>query len=129
MLQEPAILYFIVLHSILVICRNLSVSDEFFSIFILFLTFGIVCKLIDESTKNKMAGSRLNTIRRTVKYLCPADLIPPFIEVDLSELDAGQKILIKDLEVHHELLPLLPKEGPVCNISGGKTYDHTKKSE
>ncbi|KAM7255785.1 hypothetical protein ACFE04_011526 [Oxalis oulophora] len=28
-------------------------------------------------------GASLNTIKRTVKFLCPADIIPPYIDVDL----------------------------------------------
>ena len=50
-----------------------------------------------------MAGAYLNTIKRTVKYLCPADIIPPYIDVDLSELDVGQKLLMQDLKVHPAL--------------------------
>lgn len=66
-------------------------------------------------------GGYLNTIRRTVKFLCPADLIPPYIDVDLSELDIGQKLLMRDLKVH-PLLKLLKadQDWPVCKIMGSK---------
>ncbi|KAF8380144.1 hypothetical protein HHK36_027627 [Tetracentron sinense] len=40
----------------------------------------------------------LNTIKRTVRYLCPADVVPPYIDVDLSELDVGQKLVMGDLK-------------------------------
>jgi large subunit ribosomal protein L25 len=60
-------------------------------------------------------------MERTVKYLCPADAIPPFIEVDLSMLDIGQKILLKDLKVGSNL-QLLQNDGsfPVCKIMGSR---------
>ena len=77
----------------------------------------------------KLAGCYLNTIKRTAKFLCPADVIPPYIEVDLSELDAGQKIVVGDLKVHPALMPLLPKEDPVCKIMGARVSDQQKKSK
>lgn len=66
-------------------------------------------------------GGYLNTIRRTVKFLCPADLIPRYIDVDISELDVGQKLLMRDLKVH-PLLKLLKagEEWPICTIMGSK---------
>eukprot|EP01018_Ginkgo_biloba_P019844 Gb_31467 [translate_table: standard] len=68
-------------------------------------------------------GGYLNTIRRTVKFLCPADLIPPYIDVDLSELDVGQKLLMKDLKVH-PLLKLLHRDEnwPICKIMGSRFW-------
>lgn len=66
-------------------------------------------------------GGYLNTIRRTVKFLCPADLIPPYIDVDLSELDIGQTLLMRDLKVHPSLKLLKAKEDwPICKIMGSK---------
>lgn len=66
-------------------------------------------------------GGYVYTMERTVKYLCPADAIPPFIEVDLSMLDIGQKILLKDLKVGSNL-QLLQNDGsfPVCKIKGSR---------
>jgi len=66
-------------------------------------------------------GGYLNTIRRAVKFLCPADLIPPYIDVDLSELDIGQKLLMRDLKVH-PLLKLLKadEDSPICKIMGSR---------
>ncbi|KAK8948291.1 hypothetical protein KSP40_PGU009499 [Platanthera guangdongensis] len=68
----------------------------------------------------------LNTIKRTVKYLCPADIVPPYIDVDLSELDVGQKILVKDLRVHPALKLLHPQDQPVCNLRGARAPDQKK---
>ncbi|XP_077216927.1 uncharacterized protein LOC143851397 [Tasmannia lanceolata] len=48
-------------------------------------------------------GAYLNTIKRTIRYLCPADIVPPYIDVDLSELDVGQKVVMGDLKVHPAL--------------------------
>ncbi|KAH7657348.1 large subunit ribosomal protein L25 protein [Dioscorea alata] len=71
-------------------------------------------------------GAYLNTIKRTVKYLCPADIIPPYIEVDLSELDVGQKLLMKDLKVHPALRLLHSPDQPVCNIIGSRGVEQKK---
>lgn len=76
--------------------------------------------------QTNLAGAYLNTIKRTVKYLCPADVIPPFIDVDLSELDVGQKLVMGDLNVHPALKLLQAKEEPVCKIMGARVSDQKK---
>lgn len=73
-----------------------------------------------------MAGSYLNIIKRTVKYLCPADVIPPYIDVDLSELDVGQKLVMGDLKVHPDLKLVQPKDHPVVKIMGARVSDQKK---
>ncbi|RZC57758.1 hypothetical protein C5167_005069 [Papaver somniferum] len=65
-------------------------------------------------------GAYLNTMRRHVKYLCPADIVPPYIEVDLSELDVGKKIIAKDLKVHPALKLLVQEDEPICKIKGAR---------
>lgn len=74
-------------------------------------------------------GSYLNTIKRTVKYLCPADIVPPYIDVDLSELDVGQKLVTGDLKVHPALKLLRSKDEPVCKIAGARASDQQRKSK
>ncbi|XP_068649448.1 uncharacterized protein [Aristolochia californica] len=74
-------------------------------------------------------GSLLNTIRRTVKYHCPADIVPPYIEVDLSELDVGQKLVMGDLKVHPALKLLHSPDEPVCKIMGGRASQESRKSK
>jgi len=71
-------------------------------------------------------GAYLNTIKRTVKYLCPADVIPPYIDVDLSELDVGQKLVMGDLKVHPALKLLQSKDEAVCKIMGSRVSDQKK---
>ncbi|XP_042488363.1 50S ribosomal protein L25 [Macadamia integrifolia] len=73
-------------------------------------------------------GAYLNTIKRTVKYLCPADIVPPYIDVDLSELDVGQKLVMGDLKVHPALRLLKSKDEPVCKIMGAR-IEQQKKSK
>lgn len=68
----------------------------------------------------------MNTIKRTVKYLCPADVIPPYIDVDLSELDVGQKLVMGDLKVHPALKLLQSKDEAVCKIMGSRVSDQKK---
>ncbi|KAK8497148.1 hypothetical protein V6N12_046734 [Hibiscus sabdariffa] len=60
-------------------------------------------------------GLYLNTIKRTVKFLCPADVIPPYIDVDLSELDGGQKLVMGDLKVHPALKLIQSKDEPTLS--------------
>ncbi|KAL5729173.1 hypothetical protein ACHQM5_002156 [Ranunculus cassubicifolius] len=71
-------------------------------------------------------GAYLNTIKRTVKYLCPADIVPPYIDVDLSELDVGQKIVREDLKVHPALQLLQAKDEAICNLKGSRVTEVKK---
>ncbi|WCJ26388.1 50S ribosomal protein L25 [Euphorbia peplus] len=71
-------------------------------------------------------GSYLNIIKRTVKFLCPPDFIPPYIDVDLSELDVGQKLVMGDLNVHPFLKLIQAKDQPVVKIQGARVSDQKK---
>ncbi|CAK7335625.1 unnamed protein product [Dovyalis caffra] len=81
----------------------------------------------DDISPGLRKGAYLNTIKRTVKFFCPADLIPPYIDVDLSELDVGQKLLMGDLKVHPALKLVQSKELPVVKIMGGRVSDKKSK--
>ncbi|XWS49286.1 hypothetical protein CRYUN_Cryun13aG0150900 [Craigia yunnanensis] len=72
-------------------------------------------------------GLFFNTIKRTVKFLCPADIIPPYIDVDISELDGGQKLVMGDLKVHPAIKLIQSKDDPVCKIMGARVSDQQKK--
>ncbi|KAJ0251082.1 Ribosomal protein L25/Gln-tRNA synthetase [Hirschfeldia incana] len=74
-------------------------------------------------------GASLNTIKRTVKFLCPAEIIPPYIEVDLSLLDVGQKLVAGDLKVHPALKLVRPKDEPIVKIAGGRVSDQQKDQQ
>ncbi|PIM99285.1 hypothetical protein CDL12_28219 [Handroanthus impetiginosus] len=80
----------------------------------------------DDVSPGLKKGSALNIIKRKVKYLCPADIIPPYIDVDLSELDVGQKIVAGDLKVHPALKLLRSKDEAVCKIMGARVSDQRK---
>ncbi|KAL8158891.1 hypothetical protein V2J09_000428 [Rumex salicifolius] len=71
-------------------------------------------------------GSYLNVIKRTVRFLCPADVIPPYIDVDLSELDAGQKIVMGELNVHPALKLVQSRDEPVVKIMTARVSDQKK---
>ncbi|KAL6894647.1 hypothetical protein ACP4OV_008745 [Aristida adscensionis] len=66
-------------------------------------------------------GGVLQKIRTSLMYLCPAEHIPPKIEVDLTNLDVGDRILMHDIHVHPSL-KLLSKNNtmPVCKILASK---------
>ncbi|KAL8245770.1 hypothetical protein R6Q59_006986 [Mikania micrantha] len=80
----------------------------------------------DDVSPGLRKGSYLNIIKRTVKFICPADIIPPFIEVDLSELDVGQKLVMGDLKVHPALKLVRPKDDPICKIAGARVSESKK---
>lgn len=62
-------------------------------------------------------GGQLNTIRKNLKYLCPTECIPQKIEVDISNLDIGDRIFLKDIQVDPSLKLLSGNETkPVCKI-------------
>lgn len=73
-----------------------------------------------------VAGAYLNIIKRTAKFLCPPDVVPPYIDVDLSELDVGQKIRMGDLKVHPALMAIRSLEEPVCKIMGARVSDQKR---
>ncbi|KAL7160002.1 hypothetical protein ABFS83_01G065400 [Erythranthe nasuta] len=80
----------------------------------------------DDVSPGLKKGSSLNIIKRTVKYLCPADIVPPYIDVDLSELDVGQKIVAGNLNVHPALKLLRSKDEAVVKVMGARVSDQNK---
>ncbi|XP_047311138.1 50S ribosomal protein L25 [Impatiens glandulifera] len=62
-------------------------------------------------------GGVLQKIRTSIRYMCPSEHIPQKIEIDLSNLDIGDRVLMNDLKVHPELKLLSKNETmPVCKI-------------
>lgn len=61
--------------------------------------------------------------------MCPADVIPPYIEVDLSALDVGQKLVMGDLKVHPALKLVQSKDEAVVKIAGARVSDQQKKEK
>ncbi|XP_020275064.1 uncharacterized protein LOC109849619 [Asparagus officinalis] len=66
-------------------------------------------------------GGYLQKIRTTLKYLCPTEHIPQKIEIDLTNLDIDDRVLLQDVKVH-ESLKLLSKNNaiPICKILATK---------
>ncbi|XP_010918991.1 uncharacterized protein [Elaeis guineensis] len=81
----------------------------------------------EDASPGLRKGAYFNTIKRTVKYLCPVDIVPPYIDVDISELDVGQKLVMQDLKVHPALRLLQSPDQPVCNIIGSRGASEPKK--
>lgn len=66
-------------------------------------------------------GGFLQEIRTSLVYLCPAEHIPPKIEVDLTNLDIGDRVLMQDIPVHPSLKLLSKNETmPVCKVLPAK---------
>ncbi|XP_010558383.1 PREDICTED: uncharacterized protein LOC104827055 [Tarenaya hassleriana] len=62
-------------------------------------------------------GGHLRTVRSSLKFLCPAEQIPSKIEVDVSNLDIEDKVLLRDIKVHPSLKLLSAAESlPICKI-------------
>ncbi|KAG2547464.1 50S ribosomal protein L25-like [Panicum virgatum] len=69
-------------------------------------------------------GGFLQKIRTSLVYLCPAEHIPPKIEVDLTNLDVGDRVLMHDIPVHPSLKLLSKNETmPVCKILASKPVE------
>ncbi|KAL9241553.1 hypothetical protein vseg_015655 [Gypsophila vaccaria] len=76
----------------------------------------VVFKGVD-SSPGLQKGGQLKSIRTSLKYLCPAESIPQKIEVDVSNLDIGDKILLKDIQVDSALKLLSRNDTkPICKI-------------
>ncbi|GAA0176000.1 ribosomal protein [Lithospermum erythrorhizon] len=62
-------------------------------------------------------GGFLRKIRPCLKFLCLAESIPPKIEVDVTNLDIGEKVYMHDVTVDPSL-KLLSKDDsiPICKI-------------
>ncbi|XP_074308754.1 uncharacterized protein LOC141643473 [Silene latifolia] len=70
-----------------------------------------------DSCPGLQKGGQLYTIRKNLKYRCPAESIPQKIEVDISNLDIGDRILLKDIQVDPSLKLLSGNNTkPVCKI-------------
>lgn len=72
-------------------------------------------------------GGYLNTIKRVVRFRCPADHIPPYVEVNLGDLEIKDKVLLRDLKVHSSVkLVDLDDSLPVCKIMGTRKAEGSK---
>nr|GEZ38137.1 ribosomal protein L25/Gln-tRNA synthetase, anti-codon-binding domain-containing protein [Tanacetum cinerariifolium] len=74
-------------------------------------------------------GGFLNKIRTSLKYKCPSEHLPQKIEVDISNLDIGDKVFMQDVKVHPSLELLSKNETlPVCKIVAAK-LDSSKPTQ
>uniref|UniRef100_A0A6N2L5D9 Large ribosomal subunit protein bL25 beta domain-containing protein n=1 Tax=Salix viminalis TaxID=40686 RepID=A0A6N2L5D9_SALVM len=71
----------------------------------------------EENCPGLKKGGHLKMMRKTLKYLCPAEHIPQKIEVDISNLDIEDGLFMHDVEVHPSMKLLSKNENmPVCKI-------------
>lgn len=72
----------------------------------------------EEACPGLKKGGQLNRIRTSLKYVCPAEHIPSKIEVDVSNLDIGDKVCMQDIKVHSSLKLLSKNETiPICKVA------------
>lgn len=60
-----------------------------------------------------------------MRFLCPADNIPPNFEIDVSNMDIGQKIVLDDVDVQPPLKLLSKRKDTLCKVMATKS-DGTK---
>ncbi|CAN0864242.1 50S ribosomal protein L25 [Linum grandiflorum] len=71
----------------------------------------------EENCPGLLKGGRLNRLRDTLKLLCPAENIPQKIEVDLSNLDIGERVSVHDVNIDPSLKLITKDETlPVCKV-------------
>ncbi|XP_024978813.1 uncharacterized protein LOC112516025 isoform X1 [Cynara cardunculus var. scolymus] len=75
----------------------------------------------EDSCPGLKKGGLLNKLRTSLKYKCPSEHIPQKIEVDISNLDIGDRVFMRDVKVHSSL-ELLSKDEtrPICKIVASK---------
>lgn len=61
----------------------------------------------EETCPGIRRGGVLNVVRYTVDLICPADLIPEAIEVDLAEADIGDSIHISAINLPNGVVPAI----------------------
>ncbi|KAL3722199.1 hypothetical protein ACJRO7_034551 [Eucalyptus globulus] len=67
-------------------------------------------------------GGYLNAIRTSLKFTCPAEHIPSKIEVDVSNLDIGDRIFMRDVEFHPSMELLSKNDAiPICKVMSTKS--------
>lgn len=75
-------------------------------------------------------GGYLQKLRTSLRYLCPTEHIPQKIEVDLTNLDIGDRVLMSNIEVHSSLKLLSKNDAmPVCKILATKREPKAKSPE
>ncbi|KAI4327484.1 hypothetical protein L6164_019938 [Bauhinia variegata] len=71
----------------------------------------------EDACPGLLKGGYLNRIRTSLRYLSPAEHIPTKIEVDVSNLDVGDRVFMRDIELHPSLKLLSKNENmPICKI-------------
>lgn len=81
------------------------------------LKLKIQIKVVGESPGVK-SGGVLQLVVREIPVLCPADRIPPNIEIDVSELHLGQTLKVQDLKLPNFLSLLTHENFPVISVVG-----------
>ncbi|MCL7021455.1 hypothetical protein MKW94_024008 [Papaver nudicaule] len=72
-------------------------------------------------------GGHLQKLETHLKCECSAELIPPKIEVDISKLDIGDKLHLKDIGVDPSLKVLSKMANlPICKIISAQKLENNK---
>ncbi len=63
--------------------------------------------LNEETCPGLKQGGVLNVVRYKVELLCPAESIPEFIELDLTEAEIGTSLHISDIQLPEGIIPTI----------------------
>ena len=62
-------------------------------------------------------GGELHHLKRDVKVSCLPGKLPDFIEVDVSSLDIGDAIRVKDIKIAEDITILDPEDAAIATVS------------
>ena len=85
---------------------------------------------VDKSAGIKRGGA-LNIVRREIELVCPHDQIPNVIDIDLSGLNIGENVHIKDVKLPENVRPALARNFTIVTMTGrgGKKDKETEGQE
>jgi large subunit ribosomal protein L25 len=62
-------------------------------------------------------GGELHHLKRDVKVSCLPGKLPDFIEVDVSSLDIGDAVRVKDIKIAEDITILDPEDAAIATVS------------
>lgn len=74
--------------------------------------------LNDTASPGLKRGGVLNIVRHAIELYCPAEEIPPFIEVDLTGLEIGDSVHISAIRLPEGATPVIKRDFTVVTIAG-----------
>jgi len=74
-------------------------------------------------------GGVLNVVRHEIEFECAPESIPTHIEVDITKLDIGNSVHIKDVELPKGVTPVIKRNFTVAAVAGRSSADEEVKTD